>query len=596
MLRMDGATSITLQGDLNRESTPQLNRYWTPNRTRSVPGQLGQYRLAEPLGRGGMGTVYRAEHVRLKKPVAVKVLDPRLVRDDRAVARFQREMEIVGGVEHSNLVRATDAGEADGVHFLVMELIDGVTFSGLLHARGPLPVPEACELVRQAALGLQGAHDHGLIHRDIKPSNLMLSAAGQVKVLDLGLARLRSAGPDELTRVGEVMGTAEYMAPEQWTQTHAVDIRADIYSLGCTLFALLTGEAPFPGSGPDSFLRLMCAHQQAPPPAITDRRPDAPPALCDLMLRMLAKNPDDRPATPGEVAAELAEMAAGADLTALTTAGAVTAPNVTPVRPHRRPAHRRRWILAAVMLAAVAGGVGASLLRGPFTAAASRTDKPESDAPERDIPLGPNKWHNLLTKPPEKRLWQPLDVSSVRLDADKEVLTIVTQRPSLLRLGDANSRWYKVQVGFRPVLWNGGCGVYFGGQFDAEKKFVCQRIDLQHVRHGPGLEYALLWSRYMVNPVNPAKPAITIPSSMGFGTEHVSSPAVGEQLIELEVRTQPVSLQIRWNGNECKKLVNDYTFAQAIKMFSGGDHFAGEFGIFCSATMTVTTARYFIIE
>ncbi|AWM38776.1 Serine/threonine-protein kinase PknB [Gemmata obscuriglobus] len=589
MLRMDGATSITLLGDGGRESTPQLSRYWTPNRTRSVPEQLGQYRLAEPLGRGGMGTVYRAEHVRLKKPVAVKVLDPRLVRDDRAVARFQREMEIVGGVEHSNLVRATDAGEADGVHFLVMELIDGVTFSGLLHARGPLPVPEACELVRQAALGLQGAYEHGLIHRDIKPSNLMLSAAGQVKVLDLGLARLRGAGPDELTRVGEVMGTAEYMAPEQWTQTHAVDIRADIYSLGCTLFALLTGEAPFPGSGPDSFLRLMCAHQQDPPPAITDRRPDAPPALRGLMFRMLAKNPDDRPATPGEVAAELAELAAGADLAALTTAGAVAAPNVTPARLRRRPAypaHLRRWILVAGVFAAVGAGVGASLLRAP-----ARTHSVYTEPVLKEDPEGPYKWRNLLTKTPEKRFWQPLDTSLINLNTDKEVLTVVSPKPALLRLGTMSTPNYKIQIALGQTQWTGGCGVYFGGYLDAKNEFNYHLIDYRHVRQGPDRQYQLIRSHGAIVPCDPTMCIAT----NGIAGSYVPGPDSKEQILELTVQP-PNVLQVRWNGVECPELISDSAARRVGQLFPTQPELVGEFGIYCHSTMSVSIARCITIR
>src|SRR5262249_36648202 len=156
----------------------------------TTPSTLGQYQLLEKIGQGGMGTVYRALHPRLKKGVAVKVLSPSRTGDARAVARFQREMEAVGQLEDPHIVRATDAGEADGVHFLVMELIDGTDLSHLVRRRGPLDVADACELIRQAALGLQHAHEHGLVHRDVKPSNLLLSVRGELKVLDLGLALL----------------------------------------------------------------------------------------------------------------------------------------------------------------------------------------------------------------------------------------------------------------------------------------------------------------------------------------------------------------------------------------------------------------------
>ena len=208
---------------------------------------LGSYELLEEIGRGGMGIVYKARHTKLDRVVALKVLPAERVRDPEFVARFQREMQAVGRLDHQNIVRATDGGEAAGKHFLVMEYIPGVNLEELVRQRGPLAVADACELIRQAALGLQCAHEHGMVHRDVKPSNLMLTPDGQVKIFDLGLAKLRttpSSGP-EMTGTGQKMGTAGYMAPEQLADCRAVDIRADIYSLGCTLFKLLTGHAPF---------------------------------------------------------------------------------------------------------------------------------------------------------------------------------------------------------------------------------------------------------------------------------------------------------------------------------------------------------------
>jgi serine/threonine protein kinase len=211
-----------------------------------------------------MGTVYRAVHTRLKKPFAIKVLHIDRTADPHAVARFQRELEAIGRLDHDNIGRATDAGEVGGLHFLVMELVDGIDLSRLIRHRGPLPIADACELARQAALGLQCAHERGLVHRDVKPSNLLLSAQGELKVLDLGLALLshgrRASG--ELTATGQVMGTADYMAPEQWEASHSVDIRAEVYSLGCTLHTLLTGRPPFGGAEYDSVMKKMAAHAQ----------------------------------------------------------------------------------------------------------------------------------------------------------------------------------------------------------------------------------------------------------------------------------------------------------------------------------------------
>ncbi len=228
----------------------------------AVGQQLRDYRLEALVGRGGMGAVFRAVHVKLGKTVAVKVLDGRRWRDPSAVARFEREMKAVGRLDHPNVVRATDAGDADGTPFLVMEFVDGETLSALVRRVGPLPLAVAAPLLRQAAAGLQCAHDAGIIHRDVKPSNLMLAADGTVKVLDLGLALSVEewvagvAGGDstddgdgdaDLTSASHTLGTLDYMAPEQKRNPHAVDARADVYGLGCTLWFLLVGRPPRPG-------------------------------------------------------------------------------------------------------------------------------------------------------------------------------------------------------------------------------------------------------------------------------------------------------------------------------------------------------------
>jgi serine/threonine protein kinase len=282
-------------------------------------GQLGQYQLLEEIGHGGMGTVYKARHVLLKRTVAVKVLLPERVQDASAVARFHREMEVVGKLDHPNLVHATDAGEAAGQHFLVMEFLEGIDLRKLLKERGPLAVADACELTRQAALGLQQIHEHGLVHRDLKPSNLLLTHAGQVKVLDLGLALLRGdhAAVEELTSPGQTMGTWDYLAPEQATDTHTVDIRADIYSLGCTLYTLLAGQPPFRGPLHRTIYQKVRAHAEEPVPPLGPLRPDVPEALLAILDRMMAKAPAERFATPAEIAAAVAPFAAGCNVSAL---------------------------------------------------------------------------------------------------------------------------------------------------------------------------------------------------------------------------------------------------------------------------------------
>ncbi len=285
----------------------------------TVLGILGEYQLIEELGQGGMGTVYKARQTKLKRSVALKVLPKERMQDQRAVARFEREMEAVGAVDHPNIVRAMDAREIDGIHFLVMEHVEGLDLSELLKQSGPLGIADACELIRQAALGLQCVHENGLVHRDIKPSNLMLTGNGQVKILDLGLALLGTDQPagEEMTGTGIAMGTSDYMAPEQAADSHKVDIRADIYALGCTLYRLLTGHAPFHGPEYKNNLEKMMGHMRDPVPPIRQLRPDVPEDLAALIDRMLAKNPEERFSTPAEIVTAIEPFSTDSDLPAL---------------------------------------------------------------------------------------------------------------------------------------------------------------------------------------------------------------------------------------------------------------------------------------
>ncbi len=288
--------------------------------------QLRDYQIIAKLGQGGMGAVYKALHTRLDKIVAIKVLSASLWSNPGAIARFSREMKAIGRLEHPNVIRAHDAGEFEGQHFLVMEFVDGVDLSDLTRSQGKLPIPEACELIRQAALGLEYAHQKGLVHRDIKPSNLMLSTEGQVKILDLGLALLNQADVPqrELTSTGQIMGTIDYMAPEQGGDTHHVDIRADIYSLGATLYKLLTGEAPFANPAHTTMMQKLTALATQQPVPLRDRRPEVPAALAEIVDRMLARLPDHRYVTPSAVAQALQPFCTGADLNRLNPIALIT--------------------------------------------------------------------------------------------------------------------------------------------------------------------------------------------------------------------------------------------------------------------------------
>lgn len=280
------------------------------------PGmQLGQYLIEAKLGQGGMGAVYKARHRRLNKTVALKVLAKELVRDPSVVARFDREVKLIASLEHPQIVRAMDAGEAEGFHYLVMEFVDGVDLHQAVRLNGPCEIVDACEIIRQAALGLSYAHERGLVHRDIKPGNLFLARDGHVKILDLGLARLRfdssehSAAEFTLTSVGSFMGTPDYMAPEQWEDSHGVDHRCDLYALGCTLYFLLTGKAPFDDSEHNSLMLKLKGHTLEVPPRLRSLRNDVPVELDELAQRLLAKSPADRPQSAKEVAAILGRIA-----------------------------------------------------------------------------------------------------------------------------------------------------------------------------------------------------------------------------------------------------------------------------------------------
>jgi len=289
--------------------------------------RIRDYQLIERLGAGGMGTVYKAVHCRLDRIVALKTLPNRRLRDAAAVSRFHREMKAIGRLDHPAIVRASDAGDDDGTHFIAMDFVDGIDLSQLVKLHGAIDVASACEIIRQAALGLQYAHEQGLIHRDVKPSNLMLTMTqpnvASVKLLDLGLALFGAASEavDELTTVGQLMGTLDYMAPEQADNSHDVDARADVYSLGATLFKLLTSTAPYETSERLSPLRKMKALATVDAPSVATRRIDLPSEVIAITDRMLLRDPAARFATAKDVAEAVAPLCEGHRLAELTREG-----------------------------------------------------------------------------------------------------------------------------------------------------------------------------------------------------------------------------------------------------------------------------------
>lgn len=263
---------------------------------------IGKYKVLDRIGAGGMGQVFLCEHPHLRRRAAIKVLPNERAKDEALLGRFLREARAAATLDHPHIVRAMDVDSDKGLHYLVMEYIEGTDLYHMVRKRGPLPISEACEYIRQGSLGLQHAHEAGLIHRDIKPSNFLVDRAGVVKLLDLGLARFADETPDALTQRfdnNNVLGTADYVAPEQTRDSHEVDQRCDIYALGGTLYFLLTGQAPFPDGTPAD---KMIAHRQRRPQAVRQLRPDVPPGLALVIDKMMAKNPDDRFDSAAEVA------------------------------------------------------------------------------------------------------------------------------------------------------------------------------------------------------------------------------------------------------------------------------------------------------
>jgi WD40 repeat protein/serine/threonine protein kinase len=266
----------------------------------------GKYRLMQRVGAGGMGSVYLCEHVLMKRRVALKVLPASHAEDKAALDRFYREARAVAALDHPNIVRAHDIDREDKLHFLVMEYVDGSSMQDIVKRFGPMDATRAAHYIAQAACGLQHAHEAGIVHRDIKPGNLLVDRTGTVKILDMGLARFFHDDRDELTKQydkSSVLGTADYLAPEQALDSHAVDIRADIYSLGATLYYLLSGQSPFQDG---TVTQKLIWHQVREPKPIGDVRRDVPAELSAVMKQMMAKKPEDRYQTPLEVVDALA--------------------------------------------------------------------------------------------------------------------------------------------------------------------------------------------------------------------------------------------------------------------------------------------------
>jgi eukaryotic-like serine/threonine-protein kinase len=333
---------------------------------------IGDFRILRRIGEGGMGQVYLAEQASLKRQVAIKIMRPDLAANPTAVQRFQREAEAVAKVTHANIVQVYAFGQADGLHYMALEYVDGKNLREYLARKGPPDVLLALSILRQAAAGLQRASENGIVHRDIKPENILLTRKGEVKVTDFGLSRCFGGEqePINLTQTGVSMGTPLYMSPEQ-VQGKGVDPRSDIYSLGVTAYHMLTGEPPFLGQ---NGFEVALQHVQNQPVPLHERRPDLPLELCQVVQHMMAKDPGDRYQTAKELLRDLTRLreglsgktAAALDAIQLTQSQPlVTAGNLAkspaPATQVALPRGRRRgWLVIVLMavsiLAAAAAG------------------------------------------------------------------------------------------------------------------------------------------------------------------------------------------------------------------------------------------------
>ncbi len=378
---------------------------------------LGKYKVLEKLGAGGMGTVFLCEHKLMRRRVAVKVLPIPKAEDRATLDRFYREGRAIAAVDHPNIVRAYDIDQDDNLHFLVMEWVDGINLQDLVKKFGPLDITRACHYIYGAAVGLQHAHEIGLIHRDIKPGNILVDRSGVVKVLDLGLARLTNDVDDNLTRQNDenVLGTADYLAPEQAMDSHTVDIRADIYSLGATLYFLLTNSVLFPEG---SVAQKLIWHQNRQPRPVKSLRSDVPNELAAILDRMTAKDPAKRYQTPAEVMAALAVWVS------------------TPIPP---PAEREMPILSPAVAGARGPGAGPSLagpasLAGGFARPHPSAGPPMFSGAATVITTTPPP--PVATAAPEPAVWSTIDhdtQSSVRDDTENPA-------PSELPIPDEENR------------------------------------------------------------------------------------------------------------------------------------------------------------
>lgn len=370
-----------------------------------------------------MGSVFKARHARLGRMVALKVLPAEMMQHGPSVARFEREMQAAGQLQHPNVVQAFDAGDVDGIPYLVMEFVDGENLQQYVERRGPLPITESCRFIQEAAEGLGAAHAIGLIHRDIKPLNLFITHNGQLKILDLGLARfvqedLHSLG---LTGKGDCFGTVDYMPPEQWEDAHDCDSRSDLYALGCTLYFVLTGQPPFSGDGYSTVPSKMRGHMNAAPPDLRSIRPDVPEGLALIGRKLLAKQPAKRFQSAAELVDALSEWSGEAadlpDHSARKSTG-----------KRRATSHRRYQLVGITTGICVLGGVLFLMLGDGLVPRVQQDQAPPAETASSENPESSTQI--VEESAPDSRMPEELEVAAVEPTTTAAEPTIVAADPT----------------------------------------------------------------------------------------------------------------------------------------------------------------------